>query len=56
MTIQQLIQKLCIRSVILGSAGTKGLSITSQLQRVDRVEFEKLVTHQMINERAPTLL
>jgi hypothetical protein len=34
MTIQQLIQKLCIRSVILGSAGTKGLSITRQLQRV----------------------
>ena len=56
MAKQQLAEQFRVRPIILGSAGIKCLSITSQPQGVNRVKLEKLVTHQMINERAPTLL
>src|SRR5258708_22987223 len=56
MPIEQFTNQLGVGPVIFGAAGTKGLPIASQLSGIDRIKFQELVAHQMIDQRTATLL
>jgi hypothetical protein len=56
MAIEQFTKQLGIGSIVFGAAGIKGFSKARQLAGIDRIEFQELIAHQMIDQRPATLL